>query len=158
MVFYLIGLGLGDAGDITVNGLNIVRSCAKVFLESYTSMLSNGPDLASLEQFYGRPLREADRELVEQRIEQLLEEARTADIALLVVGDPFGATTHADLVLRARELDVPLRVVRVLDSQRVHSDRCWLLWTAAVQFWSDGVHPMWTDGWEPDSFLDKYFF
>uniref|UniRef100_A0A914GV29 diphthine methyl ester synthase n=1 Tax=Globodera rostochiensis TaxID=31243 RepID=A0A914GV29_GLORO len=151
MVFYLIGLGLGDAGDITVNGLNIVRSCAKVFLESYTSMLSNGPDLASLEQFYGRSLLEADRELVEQRVEQLLEEARTADIALLVVGDPFGATTHADLVLRARELDVPLRVIH--NASILTAVGC-----CGLQLYNFGVTvsiPMWIDGWEPDSFLDK---
>lgn len=45
-------------------------------------------------------------------IEKLLEAARAEDIALLVVGDPFGATTHADLVLRAREMAVPLKVVR----------------------------------------------
>ena len=28
-----------------------------------------------------------------------------------VVGDPFGATTHTDLVLRAKEVGVPFQVV-----------------------------------------------
>lgn len=44
-------------------------------------------------------------------LEQLLEDARAGDVALLVVGDPFGATTHADLVMRARELGVLVKVV-----------------------------------------------
>ena len=38
-MLYLIGLGLGDARDITVRGLDLVKSAHKVFLESYTSLL-----------------------------------------------------------------------------------------------------------------------
>ena len=33
-------------------------------------------------------------------------------VAFLVVGDPFGATTHSDLVLRAKELGVPHQVLK----------------------------------------------
>ncbi len=40
------------------------------------------------------------RELVEQGAEELLCGGAAGDVALLVVGDPFGATTHTDLVLR----------------------------------------------------------
>lgn len=32
----------------------------------------------------------ADRELVEQQADQILEDARDTDVAFLVVGDPFG--------------------------------------------------------------------
>lgn len=38
----MIGLGLGDAKDITVKGLEIIRKCSRVYLESYTSILSVG--------------------------------------------------------------------------------------------------------------------
>lgn len=41
-MFYVIGLGLGDAEDITVKGLNIIKRCDKVYLENYTSILSIG--------------------------------------------------------------------------------------------------------------------
>lgn len=43
-MLYLIGLGLGDAKDITVRGLEIVKSAKQVFLESYTSVLSVGKE------------------------------------------------------------------------------------------------------------------
>ena len=43
-MLYLIGLGLGDAKDITVKGLEIVKKAEKVFLEAYTSILSGGKD------------------------------------------------------------------------------------------------------------------
>ena len=36
-------------------------------------------------------------------------------VAFLVVGDPFGATTHSDLVLRAKELGIPHQVCRIED-------------------------------------------
>ena len=39
MVFYLVGLGLGSESDITVRGLEIVKKCKTVLLESYTAIL-----------------------------------------------------------------------------------------------------------------------
>ena len=39
MVFYIIGLGLGDERDISVKGLEAVKSSEKIYLESYTSIL-----------------------------------------------------------------------------------------------------------------------
>jgi diphthine methyl ester synthase len=41
-MFYLVGLGLGDAEDITAKGLDIVRRAERVYLESYTSILTVG--------------------------------------------------------------------------------------------------------------------
>lgn len=43
-MFYLIGLGLGDATDITVKGLRAVKSCSRVYLEAYTSVLTVGKE------------------------------------------------------------------------------------------------------------------
>ncbi|PIC46033.1 hypothetical protein B9Z55_005854 [Caenorhabditis nigoni] len=108
MVFYLIGLGLGDVEDITVKGLNIVKNCARVHLEAYTSILCYGLDKTNLEKFYGREVIEADRTIVEQESDAILKGADKEDVALLVVGDPFGATTHADLVLRAKQQNIPV--------------------------------------------------
>lgn len=41
----------------------------------------------------------------------MIEQAKDTDIALLVVGDPFGATTHSDLVLRANNCGIKVQVV-----------------------------------------------
>lgn len=41
-MLYIIGLGLGDEKDITLRGLEAVRSCHKVYVEAYTSLLSFG--------------------------------------------------------------------------------------------------------------------
>jgi diphthine synthase len=109
MVLYLVGLGLGDEKDITVKGLETVRKCSKVYLEHYTSILGVGKErlvrssilIDSVafvhstgypqEAFYEREVILADREMVESEAEALfIEPARTEDIGVLVVGDPFG--------------------------------------------------------------------
>uniref|UniRef100_A0A8C5K6G5 diphthine methyl ester synthase n=1 Tax=Jaculus jaculus TaxID=51337 RepID=A0A8C5K6G5_JACJA len=108
-MLYLIGLGLGDAKDITVKGLDVVRGCSRVYLEAYTSVLTVGKE--ALEEFYGRSLILADREEVEQEADTILKGADVSDVAFLVVGDPFGATTHSDLILRATKLGIPYRVI-----------------------------------------------
>jgi diphthine synthase len=38
-MLYVIGLGLSDERDITVKGLDAVKSCERVYLEAYTSIL-----------------------------------------------------------------------------------------------------------------------
>ena len=87
-MLYLIGLGLGDKTDITVKGLEIVKRCKRVYLETYTSILSD--DLRELENFYERPVLPADREFVEIGADKILADADKEDIAFLVVGDPLG--------------------------------------------------------------------
>ena len=43
--------------------------------------------------------------------DEILRRAKNSEVALLVVGDPFGATTHADLALRAQELGIEVKVL-----------------------------------------------
>ncbi|XP_044167602.1 diphthine methyl ester synthase-like [Acropora millepora] len=62
-MLYLVGLGLGDAKDITVKGLEIVKK----------------------EEFYGRQIKLADRETVEQNSDLILENAKDKDVAFLLV-------------------------------------------------------------------------
>ncbi|EFX67483.1 hypothetical protein DAPPUDRAFT_331033 [Daphnia pulex] len=148
-MLYLVGLGLGDPKDITVRGLEIVKSADEVYLEAYTSILTVGKE--ALEQFYGREVILADREFVEQKAESFIESARNSNIAFLVVGDPFGATTHTDLVLRAKEVGVPFQVVH--NTSILNAVGC-----CGLQLYSFGETvsiPFWTDTWKPDSFFEK---
>lgn len=43
-MLYLVGLGLCDATDITVKGLEVVRRAERVYLEAYTSILTVGKE------------------------------------------------------------------------------------------------------------------
>lgn len=42
------------------------------------------------ENYYGRPITLADREMVESNSDEILRNAQEEDVAFLVVGDPFG--------------------------------------------------------------------
>lgn len=153
-MLYLVGMGLGDEKDLTLRGLEIVRKCERVYLEAYTSLLSFGLSnnaVSTLEDLYGRPVILADREMVEQGMEQILEEACTSDVAFLVVGDPFGATTHSDLVVRARKMGVEVKVIHnasVMNAVGV----CGL---QLYRFGETISIPFFTETWKPDSFYDK---
>ena len=144
MTLYLIGLGLGDEKDITIKGLELVKQADIVYLEHYTSILSVGKE--RLEEFYGREVFLADRTLVESQAEELLiNPAKSQNIVLLVVGDPYGATTHTDLLLRAKEANVKVEVVHNASIMNVVGKIGLELYkfgkTTSIPFWDDGFEP-----------------
>ncbi|KAJ3115673.1 diphthine synthase [Phlyctochytrium bullatum] len=149
MVLYVIGLGLGDEKDITVKGLEAVRSCERIYLEAYTSILTVPKE--RLEEFYGKPIEVADRDMVETEAEKILHDADKVNVAFLVVGDPFGATTHTDLVLRARDRGIPVHSIH--NASIMNAVGC-----CGLQLYSYGQTisiVFFTDNWRPDSFYDK---
>ncbi len=105
----MIGLGLNDEKDITVKGLEAVKKCDYLFLEDYTSMLNTS--LEKLEEFYGKEVLAADRDLVEKRADEILDKAVKENVGFLVVGDVFSATTHVDMYLRAKEKDIEIKII-----------------------------------------------
>uniref|UniRef100_A0A1A9ZEZ2 diphthine methyl ester synthase n=1 Tax=Glossina pallidipes TaxID=7398 RepID=A0A1A9ZEZ2_GLOPL len=151
-MFYLIGLGLVDPMDISVKGLEIVKRCSRVYLESYTSVL--GCHKEELETYYGRPLLLADRDLVEEKTDEILTGAIEDDVALLIVGDPFGATTHIDLVLRARDKKIPYKVIH--NASILTAVGCCGL--ELYKFGEIVTIPYWDETWKPESFYDKIKF
>lgn len=147
---YFVGLGLGDERDITLRGLDTVRSASAIFLEAYTSVLA--APVEALEALYERSITVADRETVEERAEEILDAAaRPGGAAFLVVGDPFGATTHSDLWLRARERKLP--IVSVHNASVMNA-----VAACGLQLYRFGEAVslcFWTDTWTPDSYYDK---
>ncbi|KAI8003813.1 putative diphthine methyl ester synthase [Camellia lanceoleosa] len=153
-MLYIIGLGLGDEKDITLRGLEAVKRCNKVYMEAYTSLLSFGlssDGLSTLEALFGKVITIADRETVEERADEILSEARVSDVAFLVVGDPFGATTHTDLVVRAKKLGVFVKVVH-------NASVMTAVGVCGLQLYRYGETvsiPFFTETWKPDSFYEK---
>lgn len=148
-MLYIIGLGLYDEKDISVRGLEIIKKCELVFLEHYTAILQI--PVEKLEEFYGKKVIVADRDMVESSAETFLEPAKTKDVALLVVGDVFGATTHSDIFVRCQQQGVELRVVH--NASIMNAVGCCGLQlyrfgqTVSVCFWSDD--------WKPKSYYPK---
>ena len=108
MPLYFIGLGLNNEKDISVKGLEAIKKCDIVYLENYTSVLNCKKE--DLEKFYGKKIILARRNLVEESSE-IIENAKTKNVAFLVAGDPLVATTHIDLFLRAKKEDIKCNVI-----------------------------------------------
>ena len=109
MTLYLIGIGLGNEKDISIKGLEIVKQCDKIYLENYTSVLEC--DINKLEKLYGKKVILADREKVEKESENIVAEAEKKEVALLIIGDVFGATTHIELFRLAQEKNVLVKTI-----------------------------------------------
>ncbi|GFE55595.1 diphthine synthase [Babesia ovis] len=150
MTLTLVGLGLGAVQDITLRGLKAIQNADVILLEIYTSVLID-TSLEELESFIGKPVRQADRITVEERADEILEEAREKDVALLVAGDPLSATTHCDLCLRAEKAGVKVDVIH--NASIINA-----IGRTGMQLYRFGEVvsiPLFEKNWTPDSFYDK---
>ncbi|ORE02954.1 diphthine synthase [Rhizopus azygosporus] len=148
-MLYVIGLGLSDETDITVKGLEAVKRSERVYLEAYTSILTVGKE--KLEAYYDKEVIVADREMVESDSDTILANADKIDVSFLVVGDPYGATTHTDLVIRARELGIPVKVIHNASIMNA-------VGACGLQLYNFGQTisiVFFTETWRPDSFYDR---
>ena len=109
MPLYFIGLGLNNEKDVTINGLEAIKKCDLIYLENYTSILNCTKE--DLEKFYNKKIILARRSIVEADNNEILENAKTKNVAFLVAGDPFAATTHIDLFLRAKKERVKCDII-----------------------------------------------
>ncbi|MDY6770207.1 MAG: diphthine synthase [Candidatus Nanohaloarchaea archaeon] len=103
----LVGLGLRD-GDIAQRGIDAVAAADAVYAEFYTNTIDY--DLAALEAETGQGVEVLDRAAVEQE-DRVLADAEDRDVVFLVSGDPLAATTHQDLLFRARQQGIDTAVV-----------------------------------------------
>jgi diphthine methyl ester synthase len=154
MVLHLVGLGLGNEDDITVRGLKIVHNADVVVLEAYTSLFLN-VDVATLERTYHKSIVVADRDMVEQQADELLlEPAVTKSVAFLVVGDPVCATTHTDLILRARQRNIAVEIVH-------NASIMGAVGSSGLQLYNFGQTvsiPFFAEAWKPTSFYGKIMY
>jgi diphthine synthase len=97
-VLSIIGLGL-ERGDLTLKGLEAIKKAHEVFVEDYTSFPYET-------EFGAKPL---PREGVESDF--LVNRAMTANIVLLVGGDPLFATTHITLVNECKKKGIRCEII-----------------------------------------------
>lgn len=147
----IIGLGLGSERDISLRGLDAARSSDVVYLEKYTSAFFSPPD--AIEGLVGKKVRIAYRDSIEAEGDAdpaILEEAREKRVALLVVGTPLFATTHAELVIRAKELQIEVELIHNASIQSVLG----CCGFSSYSFGRTVSIPFFTDLWRPMEFYE----
>ncbi|MEW6722204.1 MAG: diphthine synthase [Candidatus Micrarchaeota archaeon] len=106
MALFLVGTGVSF--DITLSGMEAIKVCKDVFIETYTNPIDEAK-IASLEAKTGKTIERIGRDRLES--DYLVDKAKSSDVCLLVSGDPLTATTHITLVLGARKKGVPVTVI-----------------------------------------------
>ena len=106
-MFYLIGLGLTEK-DISFRAFEILKKVDKVYVDTYTNFFDY--DFNWLKSEIKVKIILLSREDIEQT-PTFLDEAKDKAIALLVSGDPLVATTHTDILLRARKNGIKTEIL-----------------------------------------------
>lgn len=103
-MLYLAGIGISK-GDISLKALEAVKKADLVYFENYTSIIDY-----NLEEFLGKKIIYADREMVESG-EEIIKNSKSKNVAFLVVGDIFSATTHISLYLDAKKNNIKTKII-----------------------------------------------
>lgn len=113
MTLYFIGLG-PSLDYLSLKAIEILRRVDKIYIDTYTSIVP-GFSVEKLIEITGRDTKNIvlarRNDLEGEGIARIVSEAKEHDIAVLVPGDPFIATTHDAIRLEALEKGVNVAVV-----------------------------------------------
>lgn len=98
-MLWFVGAGINGYKGLSLAALDVLKKCNIVYVERFTSALSDS-DMEGLNSLLGKEVKPVQRWFVEDGRE-ILEAARSQDIALVTYGDPLIATTHGELRARA---------------------------------------------------------
>ncbi len=107
-MFYLIGIGLYSEKDLSIRAVEIIKTCDKAYAELYTADINFNQK--NFQKLTDKKVQLLNREQVEQS-NKFLEEAKTKNICLLVPGDPLFATTHLEILQRAKKQNIKFKIV-----------------------------------------------
>jgi diphthine synthase len=108
-MLWFVGTGVNGYRGLSLAALDALKKCDTVYVERFTSALSD-TDLQGLNSLLDREVTPVQRWFVEDGRE-ILEAARTKEVALVTYGDPFVATTHGELRSRAARNSVKTAVL-----------------------------------------------
>ena len=147
-MLYIIGTGLNSSKDISIRSLEILKNCSKIYQECYTCIQNT--NFEDIEKLIDKKIILANRKLVEEEF-QIVERAKNEDVAFLVAGTPFFATTHVDLVTRAKEIGVTVKTIHNVSIVNVFG--CYGLYS--YNFGRTVSVCYFTESWKPCSFYDN---
>ncbi|WP_414469481.1 diphthine synthase [Methanobacterium sp. ACI-7] len=108
-MLYFIGLGLYDEKDISLKGIEALKSVDEIYAEFYTANLF-GTTLSAVEDLINKEIRVLKREEVEEETIPL-NAALEKDVGFLAAGDPLIATTHTDMMIEAKKKGIETTVI-----------------------------------------------
>jgi diphthine synthase len=108
-MLYLIGLGLHSIQDMSLHSLEILKKADKIYAEFYTNAYNS--EIPEIEKLSGKKVTALKRSEIEEHPDDNILSSPKKNVVLLVGGDPMVATTHSDLVLRAKKLGIKTKII-----------------------------------------------
>jgi len=108
-MLYLIGAGLKPE-DLTLEESNAIKKCRKVYAEEYTSVYAEG-SIKELQKIINKKITLLERKDLEEGSKKIIKEAKAKDIAIIIIGNAFYATTHIQLMIEAKKLKVKIKAI-----------------------------------------------
>jgi diphthine synthase len=103
-MFYIIGIGL-NTKQITIEAMDAIKNCSEVYIDNYTNIFSNG-DVDELEKTISKKIIKLNRTELEQEMKFLKDNS-----CLLVIGNPFSATTHYTILEEAKQKNLKVKTI-----------------------------------------------
>ncbi len=100
-MLWFVGFGISGFKSIPIEALDVISKADVVYLEQFTSPIGES-DLTKIKRATNGEFKLAKRWLVEDGNE-ILKNAKKKKVVLLAYGDPYIATTHIELRVRAIE-------------------------------------------------------
>lgn len=144
-MLYLIGLGLNKKG-ISLEGLEVMKRCKKVYLENYT--VDFPYSITDLSEALGKDIVGLNREEVESL--EFIDYAQRSDVALLVYGNPLMATTHITILDECSRSGIKTKVIHAGSIFDAISETG----LQAYKFGKVASMPAWKKSYTPDSFME----
>lgn len=145
----LVGIGLCPK-DLSVNAIEFIKSAEAVIMDSYTSIMAKeGVDFIA--SATGKTIRRMPRTAFEDELWGTVSMAKTATLAILVIGDPLIATTHHIILDEAARQGIP---TKVFHAASVFSAAIGESGLDIYKFGPCTTVPYWSEHYKPTSFID----
>ncbi len=108
-MLWFIGLGVSGSDSLTSKAIKIIQDANLVYLESFTSPIYKEHE-ENIRNLVNGDFKIAKRWLVEDG-QEIINAAKNSTVVLLSYGDPYIATTHIELRIRAKLENIETKTV-----------------------------------------------
>ncbi len=108
-MLYLVGTGLSQK-HLTKEAVSALKSCEKIYFDNFTSQLPEGY-ISSLSSECNKEIISLGRKEIEEGFVKNHVVNCNGNVALVVPGNPLNATTHVQLAIDCKTLNIPVKIV-----------------------------------------------
>lgn len=113
-MLWFVGLGISNSKSIPLEAVEVLKKADIVYLEQFTSPISKS-ELAKIKSMSQAEFKDGKRWLVEDGNE-ILKNSKKNNVVLLSYGDPYIATTHIELRVRAIQEKIKTKTIHASSS------------------------------------------